>query len=184
MKALYLLYTALSTLILRIPFWALSALPRSNRARASWGVGRAITIAGLRVFVDTVFQIGLPAAEDPEKAAQTADKTGFVWIKPTPDLIVGEVKRLAELNGVDAQRISGYWYGARGSDGNAGQKAGVDEKIIYQLHGRPLYAFPRVCLLSFRFRWWLRGVFLMTPRKMRQVFNLISRWVPVAQKIS
>lgn len=73
---------------------------------------------------------------DSEKLAKSADEVGFVWIEPDPMLIGGDIKEAAKVNDVEPARIGGVWYGQRGPDGKVGQRAGPDEKVIYELHGQ------------------------------------------------
>lgn len=135
LKSLYLLYIGLSTVLVRLPYWFFGSLSPSWRPRASWGMGKNVVIHGLRTLVYASFKTGLAGVEDPEVAAASAQTTGFVWVEPTPDLVVGEVQKYAELNGIEAERTSGYWYGERDAAGGVGQQANADEKVIYQLHG-------------------------------------------------
>ncbi|KAJ7588054.1 Alpha/Beta hydrolase protein [Mycena floridula] len=53
----------------------------------------------------------------------------------TPSLIVGDILEKAKKNGVEAVRTGGCWFGERGSDGKAGQKAKLDELVHYRFHG-------------------------------------------------
>ncbi|KAI0309814.1 alpha/beta-hydrolase [Amylostereum chailletii] len=136
LKGAFLLWTVFSTLLIYLPYWLISSLKPSWRPRSSWGWGRVFGVHVLQVFVHSAFKTGLPAAAQSSETAEKAAKdTGFVWLAPTPDLVVGEIKTIAESNDVQVQRVPAYWYGSRGSNGEVGQKAGQDEKIVYQLHG-------------------------------------------------
>ncbi|TFY69113.1 hypothetical protein EVJ58_g611 [Rhodofomes roseus] len=70
-----------------------------------------------------------------EQCAVDAEKTGFVWVDPAPELVVGEVKQMAEDNQVEAVKTGGFWYGPRSPNGAVGQKALKGEKLIYHMHG-------------------------------------------------
>ncbi|THH09623.1 hypothetical protein EW146_g8636 [Bondarzewia mesenterica] len=70
-----------------------------------------------------------------EKFAQEADRVGFVWVEPTPNLVVGEIRDKAAINGVQAIRTGGFWFGTKGADGQVGQRASPNEKVFYHLHG-------------------------------------------------
>ncbi|KAF7798389.1 hypothetical protein EIP86_009610 [Pleurotus ostreatoroseus] len=65
---------------------------------------------------------------DPLRLPKTVDTEGLVWIEPTPDLIVGDIKEYAQRNQVAPARIAGYWFGSR-------LPLTKNEKIIYELHG-------------------------------------------------
>lgn len=50
-----------------------------------------------------------------EECARDARKNGFAWVEPIPDgYLVGEVREMAEVNGVPPERTGGFWYGSRG----------------------------------------------------------------------
>ncbi|CCM05251.1 uncharacterized protein FIBRA_07461 [Fibroporia radiculosa] len=73
---------------------------------------------------------------DPEKLVETGKNIQVVWIEPTPELIVGEIKEAARVNNVEPARVAGVWYGQRGSNAQAAhEKAGPEEKVMYELHG-------------------------------------------------
>lgn len=105
------------------------------RPRPSWTLRRNLIVSGFRAFIDILYSTALMQPPSLEKAAQDAQKLGFVWVDPAPELVVGEIKEMAEANGVEAKRIAGFWYGPRGSDGAAGQKAEPGEMVIYHMHG-------------------------------------------------
>lgn len=137
LRVLFLLYTGLS-LVVRIPYWAITALRPSWRPRPTWGIVRHIRVRIIYTVIDALHQTALGVPEDLEKAAATAAKTGFVWLEPIPEeLLWGEVRDMAKLNEVVPARISGYWYGAPGEKGAVGQKANPGEKVVLWLHGTP-----------------------------------------------
>ncbi|KAK0449837.1 alpha/beta-hydrolase [Desarmillaria tabescens] len=61
-----------------------------------------------------MYSTTLMASDPPEKFSKEAEKVGFVWVDPAPELLSGEVKTLAEKNNVAAEKTSGFWYGPRG----------------------------------------------------------------------
>lgn len=69
------------------------------------------------------------------------NNTGFVWVAPAPQLVVGELKELADANGVEAVRTGGYWIGPRLGAVPAGKQACAGEKVVYHVHGEPRTAF-------------------------------------------
>ncbi|CCM07010.1 uncharacterized protein FIBRA_09329 [Fibroporia radiculosa] len=136
LKTLFLLYTGVS-LFVRIPFWITTNLLPSWRPRRSWTLSRTLIVNLLRVVSDTIFKTSVSIFSiDPKLLEQPlAAEAGLVWVDPTPDLILGEIKDAADLNGVTSTKVAGFWYGERGLDGVVGQKADPDEKVIYELHG-------------------------------------------------
>jgi acetyl esterase/lipase len=61
----------------------------------------------------------------------------FNWIEPvSDDLVRGEVKRLADINGVKPMRVPGYWMFRKGwSPSGRMMKAEAGEKVVMHLHG-------------------------------------------------
>lgn len=138
LRLLFLTYSSLTGVFIHLPYWLFTSFLPSWRPRHSWSIKRTLTVQAVRLILVTYFKTGLPSAEGSEAAAAaaSADSTGFVWVEPTSELVVGEIRELAALNGVEAKRTSGYWYDRKGSDGKLSQKARPDEKVIYHLHGR------------------------------------------------
>ena len=68
-------------------------------------------------------------------AAERDSKVKSVWVYPTPELIHGEVKKFADINGVEPARIPGYWYDRDGRSVPVGEKAQANEKVLYYCHG-------------------------------------------------
>jgi hypothetical protein len=81
-------------------------------------------------------ETSLPVPDPLERLAQSANKTGFVWVEATPGLITGDIRHFAELNGVEPALIGGFWYGQRGPDDSVGQRASPKELVVYNLHGK------------------------------------------------
>ena len=52
-KSLYLLYQALSVVTVRLPWWVLISIPRSNRSRPSWTLRKAVYIK----FVQHMYEV-------------------------------------------------------------------------------------------------------------------------------
>lgn len=138
LQTFYYLYTALSLLFVRVPYWAVRyALPFTRPV--PWSLGRVILVKCYRVLITTIFRTTVSTmCFDPvavEKSGK-ADQVGLVWTEPAPDLIVlDEIKEAARINDIKPERTAGYWMGKRGPDGKVGQKAGPDEKVIYGFHG-------------------------------------------------
>ncbi|KAI0766612.1 alpha/beta-hydrolase [Trametes elegans] len=137
LTTLYFLYTGLSLLLVRVPYWTIRyALP--SKRPLPWSLGRIVLVKCYRVFIAAIFRT-TPAIFATDHAAVEksgkGDELGLVWVDPAPELVVDEIEEAARTNGIEAVRRAGYWYGKRGPDGKAGQPAGEDEKVIYTLHG-------------------------------------------------
>ncbi|KAH8089934.1 alpha/beta-hydrolase [Cristinia sonorae] len=131
LKALYLVCVVLSV-VARLPLWTVKALLPATRPRKSWPVYRTILVWSIDAFVASWFKTGFPHEPLEE------DDPGFVWIEPIhEEWILGEIKDLAETNGVEPVRVHGYWRGnGLGDDRSAlTRHAEPQEKILYYLHG-------------------------------------------------
>jgi acetyl esterase/lipase len=136
LKALYVTYTT-GSVIVRLPLWVFYYAIPGTRPRRSWTLSRTLINALYRVFIDYMWAtqpmlMPTPAAVE---AGGTAEADGLVWIDATPQLVTDDIARLARVNGVEAEKTAGYWFGPRGVDGKAGQKAGPNEKVVYYFHG-------------------------------------------------
>lgn len=59
-----------------------------------------------------------------------------VWVKPVPELVVGEIKEAAEKNGVSSIPLPGYWLTKPGAHHvKPGSVPLPGEKVVYCLHG-------------------------------------------------
>ncbi|KAI0088812.1 alpha/beta-hydrolase [Irpex rosettiformis] len=136
-KTLYLAYFAFIFLFFRLPYYIALSLFPWTRPRSSWTARRAILVRSLQDIVPVVFDTASfdVARIDPHSFSKIRDEVGLVWIDAKPELVVGEIKEMAERNKVDVENVAGYWYGKRDSEtGRAGQRAGPDEKVMYALH--------------------------------------------------
>lgn len=129
-KALYALYFVIVLALVKIPYWVLSSLLPSCRPHPSWSIFRTVYLLTMDAAMDamTLTSTYHLFRADPDKLPKNVDTDGLVWVEPTPELIVGDVKEYADRNGVAAARVAGYWYGSR-------LPSKPDEKIIYELHG-------------------------------------------------
>jgi hypothetical protein len=138
LKALFLIYSTLTILFIRIPYWAiLSSIPACRQKR-SWSLSRSFVLRFLNALLDIIFATGSFGLDmvDPERSAKLAEKLGFVWVDGVSDeFIRGEVCDMAKTNCVISARVSGYWYGTRGSDGRHAQRAAPGEKVLFYMHG-------------------------------------------------
>ncbi|GBE82694.1 alpha/beta-hydrolase [Sparassis crispa] len=131
----YIVYTVSTMLLVRLPYWTFTNLLPSWRPCPAWSLCQTLVIKVGRVIVDMLYATRPPAVESLEKIARDAKKRGFVWVEPAPEPLVGDLREMAEVNGVKAARTGGFWYGARDADGNVGQKAASGEKVVYHMHG-------------------------------------------------
>ncbi|KAG0702256.1 alpha/beta-hydrolase [Suillus ampliporus] len=134
-KTLYLAYTVLSVVFVRLPFcFVISAVPWC-RPRRSWNMTRTIAAWGLQVSTTSLFALGAFRSANPEEEIKNAE-LGLVWVDGVPtDFIRGDIASLAKANSVGPLRIHGYWYGKRDAAGNVGQCASPGEKVLFCFHG-------------------------------------------------
>ncbi|KAI1789469.1 alpha/beta-hydrolase [Ganoderma leucocontextum] len=133
-KTVYLLGAAVYVLG-ALPVWTVANALPSTRPRRSWTLKRSLVVTILRNAAVIIYSTSLQAPPTLEACEKDAHALGFVWVKATPDLVVGEVHELAEKNGVEAVPTAGFWIGPRGPDGNSDYPAGSDEKVVYHFHG-------------------------------------------------
>lgn len=58
-----------------------------------------------------------------------------IWVKPVPGLVAGDLANFAAQNGVEGERIPGYWLERKDTKHVIGQPPQPGEKVIYTLHG-------------------------------------------------
>ncbi|KAI0348524.1 alpha/beta-hydrolase [Trametopsis cervina] len=136
-KAIYLTYVAFTLIFFRLPYYFLISLIPWLRPSATWTVGRSVLVRVLQVIVPAFFDTASFdfARTDPRKFAKDPEAVGLVWLDAKPQLIVGEIKELAERNKVTVEQVAGYWYPKKDpATGRVGQRAGPDEKVMYALH--------------------------------------------------
>ncbi|KAI8996276.1 Alpha/Beta hydrolase protein [Trametes punicea] len=133
LKALFLVGRSLYV-IFAIPLWAITNALPSWRPRRSWSLKNALRVKLLRTGLKILFQVGIP--EPPALDSFKREPNRVVWIeRAAPDLIVSEIRDLAEKNGVKAVKVGGFWGGPVGSDGVVGQRASPEERVVYYFHG-------------------------------------------------
>ncbi|RPD61110.1 alpha/beta-hydrolase [Lentinus tigrinus ALCF2SS1-7] len=140
-KALQVLHISaiLLSVLARLPVWALTNALPAWRPRRTWSLRRAVLVHAIRAASYAIMDPlnrELWLSPSLEECARDARKLGFVWVEPIPDeYVVGEVREMAEVNGVKPERIGGFWYGPRGEDGNPGQRAAPGERVVCHFHG-------------------------------------------------
>lgn len=143
LKAIYLTYVFVSFLFVKLPWWMVVFLVPAFRPRPSWTYARALFVKASNVVFVAAFNtasLGL-FRRDPRTLAKAADKVGLVFIDPAPELVVGDVKKYAEVNRVSPAQIAGYWYEKWdpetrfvGQSARRDRAAGPDEKVVLSFH--------------------------------------------------
>ena len=148
LKAIYTISQVVylvATLPVSLIFYALP----SARPRKSWPLTRAMMARVVRTWIDTTWKTSLDPPPPLPHTEQDATSLGFAWVEPTPELVVGEIAEIAKQNGVEPQRVGGFWYGPRDVSNRAGQKAAPGETVIYHIHGAyPTALHPRLASLN------------------------------------
>lgn len=81
------------------------------------------------------YRVGKFRREPDWRAITEGEDVKAVWVQPTPELIIGEVKAWADAANVKPIHIPGYWYEKPGTHFKPGMPANPGEKVIYMLHG-------------------------------------------------
>ncbi|KAF7376227.1 Abhydrolase-3 domain-containing protein [Mycena sanguinolenta] len=135
LKSVYLLYEVLTAFV-RIPFWALLAIPRGLRPRKSWSWARTFNVQLLR-HLTALGQIVGPLRVSPSYLALVPG-IGYhgVWVEPvSSEHIVGKLKVWAMAAGAVPVKLPGYWLHKSGSTIKGEAPLMPGEKIVYALHG-------------------------------------------------
>ncbi|CAO1638310.1 unnamed protein product [Sympodiomycopsis kandeliae] len=150
-KALYLVYFGLSVGFVFLPWFAFVSIFPSMRARASWTWKRSTMVRLYRHGTRLTFRTHTNLSRDLSKPVPHSETLHckFIWIEGTPqEDIRGELRRAMEMQKIESTRTCGFWYGEPLSDDlcsaseaigagskGVGRRAGVDEKVVYHLHG-------------------------------------------------
>ncbi|KAJ6587015.1 Alpha/Beta hydrolase protein [Mycena vulgaris] len=135
LKALYLLYELLIALV-RIPYWALIAIPPAWRPRKSWTWTRTVQVKLVR-HITAMANMAGPLMVSPSYLALVPG-VGFhsVWVEPVAlDLVVGKLEMWAAVADVSPVKLPGYWIHKPRSTINLEAPTMPGEKIAYCLHG-------------------------------------------------
>lgn len=136
----YRIYSTLSLLLLWLPFWLVKYSVPSWRPRQAWSIRRCLIFRIKKFYVDHAWRTSFNPLRADDLGFfnfRSRQDVGLVWIDASPELICGEIKEAAEFNQVVPEARPGYWYGERGPDGEVGQSAMPNEKVIYHIHGAP-----------------------------------------------
>ncbi|KAH9893199.1 alpha/beta-hydrolase [Cubamyces lactineus] len=143
LKALYLVYVATSLVFVKLPFWTLYYLPRSTRPRRAWTLKRTLIVRTIQTLFATGRNVDMRGGPKPAVAAKLDDDDKVLrdahaksaWIEPIPEeLFCGELKRYAEITGVEPVRIPGYWLLKKGYEWTS-HRAMPGEKTVLHFHG-------------------------------------------------
>ncbi|KAF5354962.1 hypothetical protein D9756_005368 [Leucocoprinus leucothites] len=135
-KALFLAYQVLSTLLVRIPLWVLLSIPRGLRPRKSWDLKRTVMVNIIRHLFEVQGESGPLIISPDHRAITPGPGVNGIWISPMPkSLLVGKLEQWAEHSGVSPVRIPGYWMNKKGMDVEVDAAPKPGEKVILALHG-------------------------------------------------
>ncbi|CAE7189736.1 unnamed protein product [Rhizoctonia solani] len=132
--ALYLLYRR-TLALLKLPFWTALYFAGINKPRPSWNLKKTLVLNAIRELLDAPSRTGNTRGRDytKEVASKECLDARFIWIDGVPpELIVGEIKRLAQACGAQPVRIPAYGFGKWDSVRDLARDG---EKIILNLHG-------------------------------------------------
>ncbi|KAG8691701.1 hypothetical protein FRC11_012452 [Ceratobasidium sp. 423] len=131
---LYLLYKRILILV-KIPFHAVLYLIGINKRRPSWTLTKVLILSAVREVINAPARTAITGGRDHTKevAAKDCQDARFIWVDGVPpELIVGEIRRLARVCRVQPVRIPAYGFGKWRSTRD---RARAGEKVILNLHG-------------------------------------------------
>ncbi|KAF8209148.1 Alpha/Beta hydrolase protein [Mycena galopus ATCC 62051] len=135
LKVPYLLYELLTAFV-RVPYWALLAIPRGWRPRKSWSWTRTMVVKLVRHFMSVGDRVGPLMTLPNHLALVTGNGYQSVWVEAvTRDCIVGKVAMWASVAGASPVRLPGYWIQQPGSTLLPAGPLMPGEKVVYSLHG-------------------------------------------------
>ncbi|RXW16779.1 hypothetical protein EST38_g9085 [Candolleomyces aberdarensis] len=171
LKGLYIVYQLVSTLFIRLPFWIITSLPSSTRARPTWTLKRALLLKFVRHFTNLTFETGVAPVAN-YLAIKSGKGVNGVWIDPATELITGDLEKWAEIAKVKPTRLPGYWFHQKGSNITVGSSPQPGEKVVLNLHGGAyvrMSAHPSDPTANI-----VRGILKHTP-SIRRVFSVEYR---------
>ncbi|CUA70311.1 hypothetical protein RSOLAG22IIIB_00666 [Rhizoctonia solani] len=131
---LYLLYKRI-ILLLKVPFRAVLYLVGVNKLRPSWTLKKVLLVNAIREILDAPSRTGVTGGRDHTKhvAAKDCQDARFIWVDGiAPELIVGEIQRLAQACGVQPVRIPAYGFGKWDSEKDMARDG---ERVVLNFHG-------------------------------------------------
>ncbi|KAL5524132.1 hypothetical protein ACEPAG_8305 [Sanghuangporus baumii] len=134
-KGIYVGSAVIGLLFVRIPFWTLRNLLPAWRPRKSWSIGRCIQVNLTRYLMVLGKAVGGLGHNPTAKALETGKGVDGVWINAVPELITGDIKKWAEVAGVESVNIPGYWQNKAGEEIAMGEAPKPGEKVLLAFHG-------------------------------------------------
>lgn len=153
-KSLYLLYQAVSTIFVRLPWWVVISIRRKDRPRASWTLRKAVFLRLVRHLqgVNARYVVYSPATTTPTKPFLRTGPVRFiadhltpsvgpeiklVWVDPAPNSLLNEhIRSWMKAADVETTRIPGYWTDKKGLESTPiGARLAESERVLYSLHG-------------------------------------------------
>ncbi|KAH9849838.1 alpha/beta-hydrolase [Lenzites betulinus] len=138
LKALYLIYFATSFLV-KLPIWASWYIIPSRRLRPSWTLKRSMIVRIAQELEGMKVELKSENAPPKEVADSSLKDAKFTWIERIPeDLFAGEVRRYANITGVQPVRTAGFWLLKENTPWDS-VKAKPGEKTVLHFHGGAYY---------------------------------------------
>jgi hypothetical protein len=120
LKTLYLTFHLGALFLLRVPFWAIKFVLRSQRPSPTWSWLNSIVVVVVRNFIRICTNGGVlqsrrdvtepPSAEQVRRMVGSACKA--IWIEPAKvDNVWGDIRKLMVQNDVKPARVEAYWWG-------------------------------------------------------------------------
>ncbi|KAJ3724596.1 Alpha/Beta hydrolase protein [Lentinula raphanica] len=132
LKALYLTFDFVGTVLVRAPLWLLLSLPKRWRPRASWSIKDTFLIQLLHHLVSVRAKTSLSKAKPNE--THSCEGVDCIWVDPVPKFIVGDLAIWSQAASVSSEHVQGYWYN-KNNIATSSKLVLSDERILYSLHG-------------------------------------------------
>lgn len=196
-RSLYLLYQAVSTLFVRLPWWVIISFRRKDRPRTSWTLRKAVFLRLVRhlqnvsarfvasssvwdLLADSTYRTGTVKFVADHLTPSVGPDVKLAWVEPTPESLLSEkIRGWMKAANVETARIPGYWTDKKGLESTPiGAPLTESERVLYSLHGGAyisLSASPKDVIANIG-----RGILKHTP-SITRVFALeyrLSRAAP------
>ncbi|THH11468.1 hypothetical protein EW146_g8029 [Bondarzewia mesenterica] len=135
LRAIYLIYELITTVLFRIPFWILSNIPKSHRSRPSWSLSRIVGVKLLRRLTLMTTRIDHIQKFGDHLTVTEGIDVKHVWVDPVPHLLTKQMAAWASTARVEPISIPGYWMDKTDTDTYIGAAPQPGEKVVYVLHG-------------------------------------------------
>ncbi|EJD03416.1 alpha/beta-hydrolase [Fomitiporia mediterranea MF3/22] len=135
-KGIYVTYSLLGLVLVRVPYWTVCNLLSSWRPRKSWSLARCLQVNFVRfMMIKLGVTVGGLEHTPTHKALELGKGVEGIWIDGTPELITGDLKKWADIAGVEPVKIPGYWEHKPGTRVTMGELPYSGEKVLLALHG-------------------------------------------------